>query len=57
MGATGKSAIGIFFNMPLFCEGMNEKGLTGGLFYFPGFAEFQKVPNLNFQGQNKREAS
>ena len=45
MGATGKSAIGIFFNMPLFCEGMNEKGLTGGLFYFPGFAEFQKVPN------------
>lgn len=40
-GATGPN----FFNMPLFCEGMNEKGLTGGLFYFPGFAEFQKVPD------------
>jgi choloylglycine hydrolase len=33
-----------FFNMPLLCEGINEKGLTGGLFYFPNFAEFQPLP-------------
>ena len=33
-----------FFDMPLFCEGINEKGLTGGLFYFPNFAEFQSLP-------------
>lgn len=31
-----------FFGMPLFCEGINEKGLTGGLFYFPNFAEYQQ---------------
>ena len=24
-------------------DGVNEKGLAGGLFYFPGFAEYQKV--------------
>lgn len=36
-GATGTN----FFGLPLLCEGINEKGLTGGLFYFPNFAEFQ----------------
>jgi len=25
-------------------DGLNEKGLSGGLFNFPGYAEFQKVP-------------
>lgn len=39
-GATGTN----FFGMPRLCEGINEKGLTGGLFYFPEFAEFQELP-------------
>lgn len=36
-GATGTN----FFGLPLLCEGINEQGLTGGLFYFPNFAEYQ----------------
>ena len=31
-------------------DGMNEKGLAGGLLYFAGYADFQKVP----AGQTKR---
>lgn len=26
-----------------FVDGVNEKGLSGGLFYFPGYAQYQKV--------------
>ncbi len=28
-------------------DGINEKGLAGGLFYFPGYAEYQKVDANN----------
>jgi choloylglycine hydrolase len=39
--ATGANALGL----PILLDGFNEKGLSGGLFNFPGFAEFQTVPN------------
>lgn len=32
-------------DMPCILDGINEQGLAGGLFYFPGFAEFQEVTN------------
>jgi len=38
--ATGANALGL----PVLLDGINEQGLTGGLFNFPGFAEFQTVP-------------
>ena len=38
--ATGANALGL----PIILDGFNEKGLAGGLFNFPGFAEFQTVP-------------
>ncbi len=31
------------FGMPIVVDGLNEKGLGGGLFYFPGYAGFQEV--------------
>jgi choloylglycine hydrolase len=31
-------------NLPFLVDGINEKGLGIGLFYFPGFAEYQAVP-------------
>ncbi|MCF8033997.1 MAG: choloylglycine hydrolase family protein [Desulfarculaceae bacterium] len=31
------------FGLTAICDGMNEKGLAVGLFYFPGFAGYQKV--------------
>ncbi|HWB11251.1 MAG TPA: choloylglycine hydrolase family protein [Pirellulales bacterium] len=31
------------FDMPLVVDGLNERGLSVGLFYFPGFAEYQEV--------------
>lgn len=31
------------FNMPVVVDGLNEKGLHVGLFYFPGFAQYQEV--------------
>lgn len=37
-GATGTN----FFGLSLLCEGINDQGLTGGLFYFPNFAEYQQ---------------
>jgi choloylglycine hydrolase len=33
------------FGLPLMLDGFNEKGLSGGLFNFPSFAEFQTVPS------------
>jgi choloylglycine hydrolase len=30
--------------LPVLLDGFNEKGLSGGLFNFPGYAEFQTVP-------------
>ncbi|MBK5959160.1 hypothetical protein CCR97_13215 [Rhodoplanes elegans] len=38
--ATGANALGL----PILLDGVNERGLAGGLFNFPGFAEFQPVP-------------
>ena len=38
--ATGANALGL----PVLLDGINEQGLTGGLFNFPGFADFQTVP-------------
>lgn len=31
------------FNKPVIVDGLNEKGLHVGLFYFPGFAKYQEV--------------
>ena len=31
------------FGLPIMLDGLNEKGMSGGLFNFPGFAEFQTV--------------
>ena len=31
------------FDMPVVIDGINEKGLSVGLFYFPGFAKYQEV--------------
>jgi choloylglycine hydrolase len=38
--ATGANALGL----PVLLDGVNERGLAGGLFNFPGFADFQTVP-------------
>jgi choloylglycine hydrolase len=31
------------FDMPITVDGLNEKGLHVGLFYFPGFAKYQEI--------------
>src|SRR5262249_51108600 len=31
------------FDMPVTVDGLNEKGLHVGLFYFPGYADYQEV--------------
>jgi choloylglycine hydrolase len=38
--ATGMNALGL----PVIVDGVNEKGLAGGMFNFPGYAQFQAVP-------------
>jgi choloylglycine hydrolase len=38
-GCVGANA----FGMPAVVDGVNEKGLSVGLFYFPGYAKYQKV--------------
>lgn len=37
--AAGANGVGL----PIIVDGLNEKGLSGGLFYFPGFAGYQDV--------------
>jgi choloylglycine hydrolase len=32
-----------FFNKPMIADGLNEKALHVGIFYFPGFAKYQEV--------------
>ena len=32
------------FDLPVIIDGLNERGLHVGLFYFPGFAKYQEVP-------------
>jgi len=38
-GVVGTNA----FDLPVIVDGLNEKGLSVGLFYFPGFARYQEV--------------
>jgi choloylglycine hydrolase len=38
-GTVGANA----FDLPVVVDGLNEKGLHVGLFYFPGFAKYQEV--------------
>ncbi|KLU06376.1 Choloylglycine hydrolase [Rhodopirellula islandica] len=35
------------FDEPLIADGLNEKGLHVGLFYFPGFAKYQEVKSTD----------
>jgi choloylglycine hydrolase len=42
-GTVGANA----FDMPVVVDGLNEKGLHVGLFYFPGFAKYQEVKAEN----------
>ena len=37
--AAGANGVG----MPVLVDGLNEKGLSGGIFYFPGFAGYQDI--------------
>jgi choloylglycine hydrolase len=43
-GAVGANA----FDLPVTVDGLNEKGLQVGLFYFPGFAKYQDVKAEDF---------
>lgn len=43
-GVVGANA----FDLPVVVDGLNEKGLFVGLFYFPGFAEYQEVKGDDF---------
>jgi choloylglycine hydrolase len=38
-GSTGANA----FDLPVIVDGVNEKGLAVGIFYFPGYAKYQKT--------------
>jgi choloylglycine hydrolase len=39
LGVVGANA----FGMPVILDGLNEKGLAIGIFYFPGYAKYQEV--------------
>ena len=43
-GVVGTNA----FDLPVIVDGLNEKGLSVGLFYFPGFAKYQEVKAEDF---------
>jgi choloylglycine hydrolase len=43
-GVVGANA----FDLPVTVDGLNEKGLSVGLFYFPGFAKYQDVREDDF---------
>ena len=43
-GVVGASA----YSSTYFVDGVNEKGLAGGLFYFPGFAEYEDVTPAHY---------
>ncbi len=40
-GSVGMNA----FGLPLLADGLNEKGLHVGVFYFPGYAGYQAIPD------------
>jgi choloylglycine hydrolase len=50
-GLHWKSKYGIVganaFDLPVTVDGLNEKGLHVGLFYFPGFAKYQEITSQN----------
>ena len=46
-GAVGMNACGL----PVFADGLNEKGLHVGVFYFPGYARYQAI------GEQERDCS
>jgi choloylglycine hydrolase len=50
-GATWKSKYGAVglngFNQTVLLDGMNEKGMTGGVLYFPGYASYTPVANAD----------
>jgi choloylglycine hydrolase len=50
-GLRWKSKYGIVgmnaFGLPIIADGLNEKGLHVGLFYFPGYAQYQAVTDQN----------
>ena len=37
------------FGLPLIVEGLNEKGLEVGIFYFPGYAKYQETKTEDFE--------
>ena len=42
------AAVGAYcFDLPVLMDGMNEKGLSAGAFYFPGYASYTKVSRRN----------
>jgi choloylglycine hydrolase len=43
-GVVGMNA----FDMPLFADGLNERGVHVGIFYFPGFAKYQSVTEKDY---------
>jgi choloylglycine hydrolase len=43
-GAVGTNA----FDIPCIIDGLNEKGLAVGLFYFPGYAKYQEFKEKDF---------
>jgi choloylglycine hydrolase len=47
-GLTWKSTYAVLgangLGFPYIVDGVNEKGVAGGFFYFPGFAQYQDVP-------------
>ena len=53
LGLEYKSKYGVVgfiaFDEPAVLDGMNEKGLSVGVFYFPGFAEYAKISKENQQ--------
>lgn len=36
------------YESDFFLDGVNEEGLSGGLFYFPGFAEYQEIKEEDY---------
>lgn len=50
-GATWVGKYGVVglngFNQPIVVDGMNEKGMTGGMLYFPGYASYTSPANAD----------
>ena len=44
-GAVGPNA----FGLPVLVDGVNERGLSVGVFYFPGYAKYQEIPSADVE--------